>query len=160
MIKNKKGRFSFIPSFAFAPKADIIIYYMQCDGEIITATTSIEFRSNLSNLVRTFFEMSNAQILFLNFIKCQLEISLAESVVKPGANATFLLRTKCSSSVHMLATDSRTLLLKGGNDLSYDQVFNQLGMYNNQIRWETTFEPIWSKQGPHYYTFVEKFLVN
>ena len=106
----------------------------------------------------------NEQILFLNFIKFWLEISLAESLVKPGANATFILETKCSSTVHMLATDSRSLLLKGGNDLSYDQVFNELGLYNkqngnNEETQETTPGP--TGYGPQSYdTFVKKFAVN
>ena len=52
-IRNRKGKFLFTPTFAFAPQANIIIYYVS-NGEIISSSTSVELRTNLFNSVRVF----------------------------------------------------------------------------------------------------------
>ena len=53
-IKDRKGKFSFTPTFAFAPLADIIVYYVS-NGDIFCGTTSFKLRSNLSNTVRVYY---------------------------------------------------------------------------------------------------------
>lgn len=39
------------PTIAMVPKADIIVFYMTPDGEIISDTIKVEFENELSNFV-------------------------------------------------------------------------------------------------------------
>lgn len=44
--------FRFLASFAMVPKANVIIYYIRDDGEIISDQIKIEFGDELQNFVR------------------------------------------------------------------------------------------------------------
>ena len=46
--------FSFIPTFAYAPIASIVGYYVKADGKIVASSTSVELTGDLRNNVRTF----------------------------------------------------------------------------------------------------------
>ena len=91
-----------------------------------------------------------------------MKLSLITDTVKPGAKAILTVASKFMSTIDLLATDTRNMLLRTGNDLSFDQVFNELDVYNQNRGDENQFfNPMvkwWG--GPFYDTFVQKFLVN
>lgn len=48
---QKKFNFRFLASFAMVPKANIIVYYIRADGEIISDSVKLELGNELQNYV-------------------------------------------------------------------------------------------------------------
>jgi CD109 antigen len=48
---QKKYNFQFLASFAMVPKANIVVYYIRADGEIISDSIKLELGSELQNYV-------------------------------------------------------------------------------------------------------------
>jgi hypothetical protein len=48
---QKSHVFKFLASFLMAPKADLIVYYMREDAEMVSDHTQIEFGNQLNNFV-------------------------------------------------------------------------------------------------------------
>jgi CD109 antigen len=48
---QKKFNFRFLASFAMVPKANIVVYYIRDDGEIISDSVKLELGSELQNYV-------------------------------------------------------------------------------------------------------------
>ena len=86
--------------------------------------------------------------------------------MKPGDDAILKVSSRPHSTVSLLAIDQRVLLLKTGNDLSLDEVFNDFDAYNlnnfgggpipfnDFALFRRPFIP-W----PHYETYQQKFEV-
>lgn len=48
---SKNFNFRFLASFAMVPKANLIVYYIRPDGEIISDQLKVEFENELQNFV-------------------------------------------------------------------------------------------------------------
>ncbi|XP_063696587.1 CD109 antigen-like isoform X3 [Culicoides brevitarsis] len=112
----KTATFKFLATFAMVPKAQLVVYYIRPeDGEMVSDRVEIVFSSDLANFVR-------------------LDVSKAET--RPGDEVQITVSTKPNSFVGLLGVDQSVLLLKKGNDLSKDAVFDELSKYDsNNNRW-------------------------
>lgn len=106
--------FKFLASFAMVPRAKLVVYYVTEDGEIISESTNIEFRSQ-----------------FQNFLK----IEMSKTKAKPGEDVSLTISTKPNSLVALLGVDQSVNLLKSGNDLNQDNIFQELESYETATQY-------------------------
>lgn len=66
-------------------------------------------------------------------------MSFKEVEVKPGANYTFTVDSKCDSTVSFSAIDQRVLQLKSGNEILYNDVTQ--AMYPFSWGWLEDYRP-------------------
>ncbi|XP_017876968.1 CD109 antigen-like isoform X2 [Ceratina calcarata] len=110
-VQNKHtASFKFLATYVMAPTAHVIVYYVGDDGEIIADALDVELEGVLQNFV---------------------DIKLTPEEVAPGENVNLLITSKPNSYVGLLGVDQRSILLKSGNDISYEQVYNELKSYDN-----------------------------
>jgi CD109 antigen len=109
-MHNRVGSFSFIPKFSFAPKADFIVYYVRSNGEVVSESESIEFRTQLPNYVA---------------------LNVSTPSCKPGENVSLDVYSTMHSTVSLMAIDQSVLLLKSGNDITKSDVFANFDRYND-----------------------------
>ncbi|XP_059619137.1 CD109 antigen-like isoform X4 [Phlebotomus argentipes] len=103
--------FKFLASFAMVPEAKLVVYFIRPDGEVVSDSQPIKFRSS-----------------FQNFVKLEMDKTQAG----PGDDLTLTVNTKPNSFVGLLGVDQSVLLLKSGNDLSKDAIFNDLRSYQEE----------------------------
>lgn len=65
----------------------------------------------------------------------QIEIS-APLEAKPSEEVNIKVKTDPDSYIGLLGVDQSVLLLKSGNDLSRDDVFNSLNKYKTSTPWQ------------------------
>uniref|UniRef100_A0A6B2E4V8 CD109 antigen n=1 Tax=Phlebotomus kandelakii TaxID=1109342 RepID=A0A6B2E4V8_9DIPT len=116
--------FKFLASFAMVPEAKLVVYFVRPDGEIVSDSQPIKFRSS-----------------FQNFVKLELDKTQAG----PGDDISLVVNTKPNSFVGLLGVDQSVLLLKSGNDLSKDDIFNDLRSYQDET-WYPRQYPMWRKK--------------
>ncbi|XP_055684023.1 thioester-containing protein 1 allele R1-like isoform X3 [Lutzomyia longipalpis] len=116
--------FKFLASFAMVPEAKLIVYFVRSDGEIVSDSQPIKFRSS-----------------FQNFVKLELDKTQAG----PGDDISIVVNSKPNSFVGLLGVDQSVLLLKSGNDLSKDDIFNDLRSYQEES-WYNPHYPVWRKK--------------
>ncbi|XP_055599444.1 thioester-containing protein 1 allele R1-like isoform X26 [Uranotaenia lowii] len=107
----KTHTFRFPASFAMVPRARLVVYLIQDDGELISDKVDIEFGNDLQNY---------------------LKVTLSKSQAKPAEDVDITIDTNSDSYVGLLGVDQSVLLLKSGNDLTSDKVFNELKMYEER----------------------------
>lgn len=100
--------FRFPASFAMVPRAKLVVFFVQDDGELVSDSVEIEFGSDLQNF---------------------LKVTLSKAESKPGENVDIVVNTNPDSYVGLLGVDQSVLLLKSGNDITSGQVFEELKMY-------------------------------
>ncbi|XP_041450764.1 CD109 antigen isoform X1 [Drosophila obscura] len=103
----------FTPSFAMVPRAIIYVHYIY-DNELRFEEKQIDFEKDFSN---------------------SIEIS-APVDAKPGEEVQLRVKTDADSFVGLLGVDQSVLLLKSGNDLSRDEIFNSLSKYQTATPWQ------------------------
>lgn len=126
--------FKFLASFAMVPRAKLVVYYVTEDGEIISESSTIEFRSQ-----------------FQNFLK----IEMSKAKAKPGEDLSLTISTKPNSLVALLGVDQSVNLLKSGNDLNQDNIFQELESYETATQYGGR-HPIFRRFSPWYYNNVWK----
>lgn len=120
--------FKFLASFAMVPEAALVVYFVRPDGEIVSDKQSIKFRSS-----------------FQNFVKLELDKLQAG----PGDDISLTVNTKPNSFVGLLGVDQSVLLLKSGNDLSKDDIFNDLRNYQQET-WYPRNYPVFRRKRSFY----------
>ncbi|KAG0433503.1 hypothetical protein HPB47_019855, partial [Ixodes persulcatus] len=103
-------RFSFSTSFRMAPRARVLVYYVRKDGEVVADAVNFD----LGGILRT---------------PVQVQSNLAET--KPGGQVDILVSTRPNAYVGLLGVDQSVLLLKKGNDLSQEQVIEELESFDS-----------------------------
>ncbi|EEC12664.1 thioester-containing protein, putative [Ixodes scapularis] len=103
-------RFSFSTSFRMAPRARVLVYYVRKDGELVADAVNFD----LGGILRT---------------PVQVQSNLAET--KPGGQVDILVSTRPNAYVGLLGVDQSVLLLKKGNDLSQEQVIEELESFDS-----------------------------
>lgn len=66
----------------------------------------------------------------IEIVNFQVNLSLSNKTCKPGENITLSIASTLDSTISLLAIDQRVLLLKTGNDLSSDEIFDDFESYN------------------------------
>ncbi|XP_011135984.1 CD109 antigen isoform X2 [Harpegnathos saltator] len=101
--------FEFLATYVMAPTAHVIVYYVRLDGEVIADSLDVELTGTLQNFV---------------------DLKVTSGEAKPGDEVHITVSAKPDSYVGLLAVDQRSILLKSGNDLSHDQVYQELQSYD------------------------------
>ncbi|XP_071560506.1 thioester-containing protein 1 allele S3 isoform X2 [Temnothorax nylanderi] len=101
--------FRFLATYVMAPTAHVIVYYVRTDGEVIADSLDVELTGVLQN---------------------HIDLKVTPDEVEPGANVNIIISAKPNSFVGLLGIDQRSMLLKSGNDISYDQVYKELQSYD------------------------------
>jgi hypothetical protein len=60
----------------------------------------------------------------------KLNLGISPTTCKPGDNVQLTIATTVNSTVSLLAIDQRVLLLKTGNDLSLNEIYDNFDQYN------------------------------
>ncbi|CAG9810736.1 unnamed protein product [Chironomus riparius] len=102
------------PQMLMLPKAQIVIYYITKNGEIVSDKVEVEFGNELTNYVN---------------------LKLSTEQAKPGDNLTISVRSNPNSFVGLLGVDQSVLLLKKGNDIEQETVFSELKAYGDVDKW-------------------------
>lgn len=92
-----------------APNARIVTYYVRTDGEVVTDSISFNVAGVFQNQVALSFDKTKAQ---------------------PGENVNVRVTADPMSTVNLLAVDQSVLLLKSGNDITQEEVIDELKTYD------------------------------
>ncbi|XP_026469847.1 LOW QUALITY PROTEIN: CD109 antigen-like [Ctenocephalides felis] len=109
----KEHTFKFLASYAMAPTAHLIVYYVKDDGELVADSLDIDLNGELRNFV---------------------DIKLSTQEAEPGSKLDISIKAKPNSYVGLLGIDQSVLLLKSGNDLSRQAVLDELREYDQAER--------------------------
>ncbi|KAL7293106.1 hypothetical protein TKK_0013261 [Trichogramma kaykai] len=130
-VSNRNSaNFRFLATYPMAPVAHVLVYYVRDDGELVADTLDIELEGTLQNFVD---------------IK-----TVPNDEVGPGDNVDITIIAKPNSYVGLLGVDQRSLVLKSGNDISYDQVRRELTSYDSNdfsSNEDENFAQAWMRPG-------------
>ncbi|XP_027624029.1 CD109 antigen [Tupaia chinensis] len=108
--KQNSTTFSLTPENSWAPKACIIVYYVEDDGEIINDVLKIPIQLVFKNEIKLFWSKANAEP--------SEKVSLRISVTQP------------ESLVGIVAVDKSVNLMNASNDITMENVVHELELYN------------------------------
>ncbi|KAF4025044.1 hypothetical protein G4228_017178 [Cervus hanglu yarkandensis] len=108
--KQNSTTFSLTPENSWAPKACIIVYYIEDDGEIINDVLKIPVQLVFKNKIQLFWSKANAEP--------SEKVSLRISVTQPD------------SIVGIVAVDKSVNLMNVSNDITMENVVHELELYN------------------------------
>lgn len=108
--KQSSTTFSLIPENSWAPKACIIVYYIEDDGEIINDVLKIPIQLVFKNKINLFWSKPIAEP--------SEKVSLRISVTQPH------------SLVGIVAVDKSVYLMNASNDITMENVVQELELYN------------------------------
>ncbi|XP_039279526.1 CD109 antigen isoform X2 [Nilaparvata lugens] len=109
-LNQKTVSLRFLATYAMAPVAHLIVQYVRDDGEVVADALDIELNG-----------------IFQNFV----DIDAGVEETQPGSNIELKVQSKPNSYIGVLGIDQSVLLLKKGNDISQDDVLNELYSYDN-----------------------------
>ncbi|XP_013359880.1 PREDICTED: CD109 antigen [Chinchilla lanigera] len=108
--KQNSTTFSLTPESSWAPKACIIVYYIENDGEIINDVLKIPVQLVFKNEIKLFWSKPKAEP--------SEKVSLRISVTQPD------------SIVGIAAVDKSVNLMHRSNDITMENVVHELELYN------------------------------
>lgn len=100
------SNFAFTPTFEYAPKATVIVYCVN-NETIISSSSTIDLKENFKNYI---------------------DLEVVPDAVKPGSEVEISIKSNPKSHIGLLAIDQSVLLLRSGNDLTRDTVWQELEM--------------------------------
>lgn len=103
---------SFLAGFDLAPSATFIAYYFK-GGALISKRVNIDFNRDFNNFI---------------------ELKAAPDQTRAGDNIAIDITTNAKNYVGLVAIDQSVLLLKKGNDLKREDVFNGILEYGTRTR--------------------------
>ncbi|XP_013779799.1 CD109 antigen-like [Limulus polyphemus] len=116
--------FSFPLNHRMAPKARVIVYYVRDENkEVIADAVNFE----VDGIFRT-----------------EVDLSTDVQTTKPGGQIEVQVKTKPNAYVGILAIDQSVLLMKSGNDITQQNVVEELGTYDTGKK--NKFWPPWYRQ--------------
>lgn len=107
-----KHRFSFLPTFDYAPAATVIVYCIR-DQNIVSTNVHVDLKDD-----------------FKNFI----DMDVTSETAKPGQIVDINIKSNPNSFIGVLGMDKSVLLLRSGNDFSHDEVWNALTSFDWQVK--------------------------
>ncbi|XP_006835854.1 PREDICTED: CD109 antigen [Chrysochloris asiatica] len=108
--KQKSATFSLTPENSWAPKACIIVYYIEDDGQVINDVLKIPVQLDLKNKIALYWSNANAEP--------SEKVSLKVSVTQPH------------SIVGIVAVDKSVNLMNASNDITMENVVHELELYS------------------------------
>ncbi|XP_043656649.1 CD109 antigen isoform X2 [Drosophila teissieri] len=102
----------FTPTFSMVPEAKIYVHYV-LNNDLHFEEITINFEKEFSNSIDI----------------------LAPTNAKPSEEVKLRIQTDADSFVGLLGVDQSVLLLKSGNDLNQDDIFNSLKKYQTSTPW-------------------------
>ncbi|XP_063245195.1 CD109 antigen-like isoform X2 [Bacillus rossius redtenbacheri] len=106
---QRSHKFRFLATYAMAPAAHVVVSYLRDDGEVVADALDIQLDGALQNFV---------------------DIDVNPSETGPGKNVDLVVKAKPNSYVGLLGIDQSVLLLKSGNDITEDDVVEELKSYD------------------------------
>lgn len=104
--------FDFTATFDMVPNVHVVVYTIRDGGNVHTASRTIYLQKKLPN---------------------QITLESALNETEPGTEYDLKIITSPNSYVGLLAVDQSVLLLRSGNDISVDDVTDDLGRYNTVV---------------------------
>ncbi|KAH8271018.1 hypothetical protein KR018_000174 [Drosophila ironensis] len=101
------------PTFEMIPQATIYVHFVR-DNDLQFEEKTINFKNEFKNSI-------------------EIEAPLS---AKPSEEVKLSVKTDADSFVGLLGVDQSVLLLKSGNDLSADAIFNSLNKYKTSTPWQ------------------------
>lgn len=108
--KQNSTAFSLTPENSWTPKACIIVFYIEDDGEIVNDVLKIPVQLDFKNKVNLFWSKASAEP--------SEKVSLRISVTQPN------------SIVGIVAVDKSVHLMNTSNDITMENVVHELELYN------------------------------
>ncbi|XP_049951328.1 CD109 antigen-like isoform X5 [Schistocerca serialis cubense] len=108
-VSQSVPMFKFLATYAMAPTAHVVVFYMAEDGEVIADALDIELKGTLQNFVT---------------------VEANPNETEPGGTVDLKIEAKANSYVGLLGIDQSVLLLKGGHDITEDDVLKELHSYD------------------------------
>lgn len=108
---EKVYRFTFVPTFEMRPRVNVIIYCME-GSHLLSKRISIDLKKSLAN-----------------------RIELSAERIDAASNGTFDInvRSVANALVGLVGVNQSTLLLGRGNDLTNDELWNQMDAFHTEI---------------------------
>ncbi len=105
-------QFDFTATFDMVPNVHVVVYTIRDDGNVNTASRVVYLQKKLQN---------------------QITLESAVNETEPGTEYDLKITTSPNSYVGLLAVDQSVLLLRSGNDISVDDVTDDLSRYNQVV---------------------------
>uniref|UniRef100_A0A4Y0BNW4 TEP1-F n=1 Tax=Anopheles funestus TaxID=62324 RepID=A0A4Y0BNW4_ANOFN len=100
-----------IPStYCMVPRAKLLVHYISTAGYIVSSYAKVKFEKLFEN---------------------KIHLNLSKDELKPGEPLDIDVQTEEGSFVGLLAVDQSVLLLKSGNDISSEQIEQELEKYES-----------------------------
>lgn len=133
-------RFTLLPTFECTPKIQIVLYIL-INRALCSKKLTIELRQKLENVI---------------------DVSATPTVAKPGEVVDVSVTSSPKSYIGILGIDQSVLLLRGGNDLAMDDIWNELDMFRTQVAYARfgmfdPSKPKVMKPRPQYVNYWEDF---
>ncbi|XP_031636083.1 ovostatin-like, partial [Contarinia nasturtii] len=106
-----RHRFTIMPTFDYAPQAQIIVYCVR-DREIVTSTVTLDLHDDLKNYI---------------------ELDVANTA-KPGEIVDINVKSNPHSYIGLLGIDKSVMILRGGNDLTHDEIWKELKISRSKVK--------------------------
>uniref|UniRef100_A0A0A9WLH1 TEP1-F n=1 Tax=Lygus hesperus TaxID=30085 RepID=A0A0A9WLH1_LYGHE len=107
---ERTARFRFLATSLMAPTAHLVVQYISPEGEVIADGLDIELAGALQNYVK---------------------IDAYPNDVEPGASVGITVESKPNSYVGLMGIDQSVILLKKGNDITEENVLDELRTYDS-----------------------------
>lgn len=132
-------KFSFHATFDNAPRTHIIVYYVR-DASIVSTKVNVEFFDD-----------------FKNFI----DLNVVPNAVKPGQMIDINIKSNPNSFIGLHGIDKSVLILRSGNDLSKDEIWNELDLFHSEVKRRSfCLDEKRTRKAPFYNNEWEDFQVN
>ncbi|XP_015369821.1 PREDICTED: CD109 antigen-like isoform X2 [Diuraphis noxia] len=100
----------FLATYAMAPTAHVIVQFVKDDGEVVADAIDVELDGVLQNYIN---------------------VDVSREEVEPDTSVDINFESKPNSYIGVTGIDQSVLLLKTGNDISHDNVLDELRTYDN-----------------------------
>lgn len=104
-------RFSFTPDFRFAPRARLIVYFVR-NSFIVSSTEYIDLKDDFKN---------------------HIEVGIGTDTAKPGQMVDINVKSNPNAYIGLLGIDKSVLLLRSGNDLDRESIWQELECFYTQL---------------------------
>lgn len=133
-----RHRFSFHANFDYAPTATVIVYLMRKQS-IVSTKINVDLKDD-----------------FKNFI----DMNVTPNIAKPGQIMAINIKSNPNSYIGLLGMDKSVLILRGGNDLTHDEIWNALASMDAQVKGRPYDYSEGKKQRVYYYNPWKDFSVS
>lgn len=130
----------FVPTYECTPKLQVLVYIL-LGKSLCSKTVTVELRETLNNFI---------------------ELNVVPESAKPGETVDLNISSNPKSFIGLLGVDQSVMLLRSGNDLALDAVWNEIDLFHSQVSYSRfgIFDPEKPKKKkslPQYANYWEDF---